>query len=212
LTSRNTARKYFPARKLVSPSKCALNQEKIAETESPKSGKPALERGIEGGVLALASGLLTSLMFYFTWVRIMLTELGTVAVANVSGAQLETGTVNLSVPGYSLPADLLSYLRISPYSFLVIHLVGLFGVIIGILGIMTARAGLRTPTRVFGMLALISLAILGYEISFLLNAFISGEMVAGLVTLSFSEDAGLGFSFLLVGLGFLISGIKMARA
>jgi hypothetical protein len=212
LTSRNTTRKYFPARKLVSPNKCALNQEEITETEPPKSGKPALERGIEGGVLALASGLLTSLMFCFTWVRIMLTELSTAAVANVSGTQLETGTVNLSVPGYSLPTDLLSYLRIPPYTFLVIHLVGLLGVIIGFLGIMTARAGLRTATRVFGMLALLSLALLAYQVNFLLHAFSAGEMVAGFVTLSFSEDAWLGFSFLLGGLGFLISGIKMARA
>jgi hypothetical protein len=213
LTGRGSRCEDFGIRWFSCSNQYAFGYETATQTKATKLGKPPLKNGIAGGVGAILSGLFVNLMFYWTWVRITLTDLGSAAVALISGAQLESGSVNLSVPRYSLPADLLGYLHIPPYTFLLIRMVGALGMILGFLGIATARAGLRIPARIIGVFALISFALLTYEISFLLQAFSAGAMSSGAgVSLAFSEDLGLGCGSMVGGIGLLISGAKMARA
>lgn len=188
-------------------------QEESTPSEKSEYNKTQLEKGIIGGVFAIITGLVILILFFYgTWVKIMITQLGTVATADVTGAQLQAGAVNLSLPAYSLPTDLLGYLHIPPYAFTLIQTVAVLAMILGVLSIASARRGQRTPTKILGVFTLILFALLMNQFYFLLHAFAAGAMVNGEVTLSFSEDIGLGFEGLLGGLGLMASGIEMALA
>lgn len=213
MMNRDSRRDYFRIPMPPCSNQHAFGEETATPTEATEPNKPPLRVGIGGGVVAIISGLIVLLLFYLgTWVEIFITDLGAAATADVTGAQLQTGTVNLSVSGYSLPADLLGYLRIPPYAFTLIQTVGVLGVILGFLGIATVHAGLRTPTKILGVFTLVSSALLMYECYFLLHAFGAGAMYGAGVTLTFSWSWGLGCLSNFGGIGLLASGIKMVLA
>jgi hypothetical protein len=177
---------------------------------APEKGKPATKIG--GGLVSIVAGSVILLLYYFgNWVTILIHVYGEAAVAYVTGAQLQTGVVNLSVAGHSLPADLLGYLHVSSATFQLIQGSGLLTIIIGISGILTVHAGHKTTTKILGVFTLVLFLVLLYECSILVDAFNAGTIEISGWGRAFDLDVGLGFTRAIGGLGLLASGIMMTR-